>query len=206
MPGTRRSAMLQACDAMLLVGCDLACQGRSWIEVEMGQRYDEHLLGMFLLTEIEPAEDAAFVAAIERLCDDTSSRWIGAGRSLPNDRSQLGRDDRGERQRCFQSLEELLHLLRVVDHVLCPAAGVGEAQPPIDDGAVFDIFRTPDIARGSRCGNRDRSAASCAAHFLRLDIGRQDCSGAYPNRTAAPILAPSSWRLAWRARPRSRTE
>jgi hypothetical protein len=71
-------------------------------------------------------------------------------------------------------------LLRVVDHVLCAAAGVGEAQPPSDDGAVFDIFRTPDIDRGSRCGNRDRSDAPCAAHLLRLDIGRQDCSGAYP--------------------------
>ena len=91
--------MLQASDAMLLVGRDLACQGRPWIEVEMGQRYDEHLLGVLPLAEIEPAEDAAFVAAIERLCDDASSRWIGAGRSLPNHRSQLGRDDRGERQR-----------------------------------------------------------------------------------------------------------
>ena len=30
-------------------------------------------------------------------------------------------------------------MLRVVDHVLSAVAGVGEAQPPIDNGAVFDI-------------------------------------------------------------------
>jgi len=86
--------------------------------------------------------------------------------------------------------------LRVVDHVLSAVAGVGEAQPPIDNGAVFDIseHRTSLAAPDAEIvivALRHAQRISCV--LISDDrIARR----LIPNRTAAPILAPPSWRLA----------
>ncbi len=81
----------------------------------MGDRYEEHLLGVPKDT-IKFADDPALVAGIIDPSDTTRLRRVNSGRLLSDDGRQCGSDGGRKRQTFSQLGEEALGLGGIVDH------------------------------------------------------------------------------------------
>lgn len=95
----------------------------------MGDRYEEHLLGI-LSAMIKFADDPALVTGIIDPGDTARLRHVNSGRPLSDDGRQCGSDGRGKWQRLSQLGEEALGLGGIVDHwLLVPSLGGLSGRP-----------------------------------------------------------------------------